>query len=207
MQVRAWLPHGVAAKGPPECEIAAPRGPWQREIQSVKLRRLPWGLRSLRLPWGGSSTGRRRASAQALPLPARATRPQTTLLLQNTLPKSSQPLVCPSHAAAHPCPAAWCPSPTVSPPWLSPFPSQTIRRLQPRFVPQPALPLAGWQKAPSAFSSAYRILSCAQDLYKTLFQGHGSGLENAEKGWRRKACKGSEVSPFKSCHCPQDAAC
>lgn len=101
MGVRAPLPHGAAAKGPPECEIAAPWGPWQREIQSVKLRRLPWGSRLLCLSWGGSSLGRRRANAQALPLPACATHPQTTPLLQNTLPKSPQPLACPSRAA--PC--------------------------------------------------------------------------------------------------------
>lgn len=99
MGVRAQLLHGVAVLGPLECEIAAPWAPWQREIQSVKLRRLPWGSHSLCVAWGGSSSGRRRAIDQALPLPAFAMCPQATPLLQNMLPKSPQPLVCLSHAA------------------------------------------------------------------------------------------------------------
>lgn len=86
-------------RGHPSVKTQRPGAPCRREIQSVKLRRLPWG--SLCLPRGGSSPGRRRASAQALPLPARAMHPQTTLLLQNTLPKSPQPVAYPSHAAPH----------------------------------------------------------------------------------------------------------
>lgn len=99
MGVRAQLLHGIAVMGPLECEIAAPQALWQREIQSVNLRCLPWGSQLLRLAWGGYSPGRRRASDQALPPPASATCPQTTPLLQNMLSKSPQSLVCLSHAA------------------------------------------------------------------------------------------------------------
>lgn len=68
MGVRAQLLHGVAVTGPPECEIAAPQAPWQREIQSVKLRRLPWGSQSL-LGLGRIFT-REEESKQPSPTPA-----------------------------------------------------------------------------------------------------------------------------------------
>lgn len=176
MGVRAPLPHGAAAKGPPECEIAAPWGPWQREIQSVKLRRLPWGSRSLCLSWGGSSPGRRRANAQALPLPARATHPQTTPLLQNTLPKSPQPLACPSRAA--PCARQRGPQPdgVTSSAFTLPQPTAP----NPGMSPTHTLPR--WlAKSPLSILQCLQQAFLCPDLYKTPSQGHRSGLDGKSR--------------------------
>lgn len=65
----------------------------------------PLGFAIAVLALGGSSLGRRRASAQALPLPACATCPQTTPLLQTTLQRSPQPL------AVYPVPNSKVPQP------------------------------------------------------------------------------------------------
>lgn len=157
--MRAQLLHGVAVAGPPECEIAAPQVPWQREIESVKLRRLPWGLQSLCLAWGGSSPGRRRASNQALPLPAFAMCPQTTPLLQNMLPKSLLPPEC----------LSLVPRVVSQPDLLDPHSSPAHLRLAPSPGMSPRLP--------SPLLTLKRPLQCLQetflctDLYKTPTQG------------------------------------
>lgn len=144
------LPHGTAAKGLPKCEIAVPWGPGQREIQSVKLRRLPWGLRSLRLPRGGSSRG----GGEQAPKPYPCLLVQHTLklpLLQIMPPISLWPLACPSraehHAQQHGAPARWChllshysspahpcPSPDTSP---SPHTPLLASRKPPQHPPVP----------------------------------------------------------------------
>lgn len=108
-------------------------------------------------------------------------------------------------AAQHPVPGGMDPSPMVSPPQPLPFPSPPPPT---RACPQPTPFLAGWRKAPSASSSAYSRLSCAQIFTRPHPRATDlTWMENPEKDRRRKECRGAEVSPLKSSHCPQDTAC
>lgn len=79
---RPWpsAPAWLSAERPPECEIAEPRGGWQREMQSVELPQLPWGSGCFTSPGADLRPG---GGGQQ-----HTTHPLTAPLLQNVMLKS-----------------------------------------------------------------------------------------------------------------------
>lgn len=131
----------------------------------------PLGFAIAVLALGGSSLGRRRASAQALPLPACAACPQTTPLLQTTLQRSPQPL------AVYPVPNSKVPQPdsaTSSALTLS----QPTCTLPPGWACLSTHTLPHWPaKRPLSILHCLQKAFLHSDLYKSPSQGHGSSSD------------------------------